>query len=180
MGTLRVSGAGFVRWAEVENQAGSWEEGGPCPCWQCLGVVQPLGVAGCEILRKFWARWEAGEDFCWCCLPARAVLPPTLRGHWGLGFLGRMWFLTVVPGTREGSLHPLVNDSGSLQGLWLAELPGGMGHLEPCEVPVVILACLCFLLSSWEWGWWDGGLTQCPVKTALSVTSLRWSGFCTC
>ena len=47
--------------------------------------------------------------------------PPTSSGHGAFGFLGRMWLLALVPGTRKGSCHPtvnLANASGSPEGLW--------------------------------------------------------------
>lgn len=111
------------------------------------------------------------------------LCPPTFRGHGAFGFLGRMWFLALVPGTTEDSCHPAVNlvkASGSFKGLWPGRVPWRVarGRPEPCGVRVVVLAWLCcdpsFRLSTGEGGRWEDGLAQGTANPGLSVTLLEW------
>lgn len=85
---------------------------GLCSLWGLCSLCALLGV------RYLGGRLGKISDGA-ACLPGQC--PPTLSGLWVLGFLGRMWFLTLVPGTREGTCHPLVtliHDPGTLEGLW--------------------------------------------------------------
>lgn len=56
------------------------------PLLAAAGGCAASGHAGCETLGQSWARWEAGEDFCWCCLPAcqggAPSHPPWALGTW--------------------------------------------------------------------------------------------------
>lgn len=114
-----MSGANFVSWAEAGSRvvhalAGSMRV---CSLWGLCSLCALLAVRYLENSGP-GGRLVKISDGAACLL---GQCPPTLTGHWVLGFLGRMWFLTLVPGTREGSCHPLVNlinDPGSLEGLW--------------------------------------------------------------
>lgn len=66
----------------------------PCLCPQPLWVVLPRGLASLWVLGAL-ARRDSAQQV--------SSLPPSLGT--GLWPPGRMWFLTPVPGTREGSCH---------------------------------------------------------------------------
>lgn len=92
----RLSCAGPVGWAEVENQAGNRERVSRALCWQHLWVAQPF--EHCQTVRCLENSRPDGRllkvcDIAAACPPGE--YPPTHTGHRALGFLGRMWFLIL-------------------------------------------------------------------------------------